>query len=76
MIKTKNPKLYLYNIDTTSIPQTIHFGEHTYNKKTFLKYYKQNNEKIRATMYFNNKTKIGTVDFKLFFPSSRFSNYR
>jgi hypothetical protein len=73
MIKTKNPKLYLYNIDTTSIPQTVHFGEHTYNRKTFMKYYRQNNEKIRATMYFNSKEKIGTADFTLFFPSSKFN---
>jgi hypothetical protein len=73
MIKTKTPKLYLYNIDL-SIPQTVHFGEHTYNRRTFLKYYKTNKKTIRATMYFdNNKTKIGTADFELFFPSSKFN---
>jgi len=73
MIKTKTPKLYLYNIDTTSIPQTVHFGEHNYNKKTFLKYYKQNNKQIKTTMYFNSKEKIGTTYFTLFFPSSKFN---
>lgn len=73
MIKIKTPKLYLRNIDL-SIPQTIHFGEHTYNRKTFMKYYRQNNKQIKATMYFDsNKTKIGTADFTLFFPSSKFN---
>lgn len=72
MIKTKTPKLYLYNIDL-SIPQTVHFGEHTYNRRTFLKYYKTNKKTIRATMYFDNNTKIGTADFELFFPSSKFN---
>ena len=73
MIKTRSPKLYLYNIDL-SIPQTVHFGEHVYNRKTFLKYYRQNNKQIKATMYFNNKEKIGTTYFTLFFPSTKFRN--
>lgn len=71
MIKVRNPKLYLYNI--ISLPQTVDFGSHKYNRKTFLKYYKTNNEKIRANIYFNSKEKIGTVDFELFFPSSKFN---
>lgn len=72
MIKTRSPKLYLYNIDL-SIPQTVHFGEHSYNRRTFLKYYRQNNKKIRTNIYFNAKEKIGTADFTLFFPSSKFN---